>query len=419
MLTRFITAGCLCAVTAAYAESGTLSREQVRDLVAGAVVEIDTPVGTKIPIRYTVDGQLSGQARDLAWYLGSQEDIGRWWIDADQLCHKWRRWFDGEQQCMRLQKSGQTIHWLNKDGKSGTAAISVPAPARVASVQPPARIAPALIAPSNDKQPREETSQTAPHSLVPLSVEPLRTAQEVRAEASASSWLSAQIGQPTVAKIGKPEPTGAAARRYMVTNVDRDDVLNVRSGPSADFDVVAELQPGSRGITITGACQSQWCPVWHEAATGWVNRTYLAGEERGTRMSAVEGSLNSDAGHPGLRDPPEAPRSCLTAAARALLERIEEKFGPVKLISTCRPGATIAGSGRPSRHASGNAVDFSAGSRKREIVEWLVDNHHDGGTMTYADMDHIHVDIGPHFVSIAGGRHWASWRDNGEFPRRQ
>ena len=32
--------------------------------------------------------------------------------------------------------------------------------------------------------------------------------------------------------------------------------------------------------------------------------------------------------------------------------------------------------------------------------------------MTYADMDHIHVDIGPHFVSIAGGRHWASWRDN-------
>jgi len=39
--------------------------------------------------------------------------------------------------------------------------------------------------------------------------------------------------------------------------------------------------------------------------------------------------------------------------------------------------------------------------------------------MTYADMDHIHIDIGPHFVSIAGGRHWASWRDNGEFPRRQ
>src|SRR6478736_6460935 len=111
-----------------------LSGQQVQDLVAGAVLEIDTPVGTKIPIRYAVDGQISGQARDLVWYLGSQEDIGRWWINADQLCHKWRRWFDGEQQCMRLQKTGRTIHWLNQDGKSGTAAIAV-ASARVASVQ--------------------------------------------------------------------------------------------------------------------------------------------------------------------------------------------------------------------------------------------------------------------------------------------
>jgi hypothetical protein len=31
--------------------------------------------------------------------------------------------------------------------------------------------------------------------------------------------------------------------------------------------------------------------------------------------------------------------------------------------------------------------------------------------MTYAGMDHIHVDIGPRFISIAGGRHWSSWRD--------
>jgi uncharacterized protein YcbK (DUF882 family) len=92
------------------------------------------------------------------------------------------------------------------------------------------------------------------------------------------------------------------------------------------------------------------------------------------------------------------------------LERIEAKFGPVKLVSTCRPGAMIAGTGRPSRHASGNAVDFDAGARKGAIVEWLIANHHQGGTMTYADMGHIHIDIGPPFVSIAGGQHWASWR---------
>ena len=96
-----------------------------------------------------------------------------------------------------------------------------------------------------------------------------------------------------------------------------------------------------------------------------------------------------------------------------------QSFGPVKLVSTCRPGATIAGTGRPSRHASGNAMDFDAGIHKARIVDWLIANHHEGGTMTYADMDHIHVDIGPYFVAIAGGQHWASWRNQeASFPAR-
>jgi hypothetical protein len=94
-------------------------------------------------------------------------------------------------------------------------------------------------------------------------------------------------------------------------------------------------------------------------------------------------------------------RSCLTSAARALLNRIEDRFGSVQIVSTCRPGAKIAGSGRPSRHASGNAIDFNAPrGKKGAIVKWLAANHHSGGTMTYSGMDHIHVDIGYHFVSL-------------------
>jgi hypothetical protein len=63
-------------------------------------------------------------------------------------------------------------------------------------------------------------------------------------------------------------------------------------------------------------------------------------------------------------------------------------------------------------------VDFLAGSRKTAIVEWLIANHRDGGTMTYAGIDHVHVDIGPHFVSIANGPRWLSWRDSSrDFPR--
>jgi hypothetical protein len=96
-------------------------------------------------------------------------------------------------------------------------------------------------------------------------------------------------------------------------------------------------------------------------------------------------------------------RKGLTPAALALLDRIETKFGPVNVISGYRPGARIAGSGRVSRHASGNAIDFEAGGRKGAIVQWLIANHKSGGTMTYANMGHIHVDIGPHFVSLGSG----------------
>jgi hypothetical protein len=106
---------------------------------------------------------------------------------------------------------------------------------------------------------------------------------------------------------------------------------------------------------------------------------------------------------------PGVARGCLTPAARALLGRIESQFGAVQIVSTCRPGARIAGTGRISRHASGNAVDFNAGPRKSAIVSWLIANHRSGGTMTYAGMSHVHVDIGPRFVSLnSGGRRYAS-----------
>jgi uncharacterized protein YcbK (DUF882 family) len=93
-------------------------------------------------------------------------------------------------------------------------------------------------------------------------------------------------------------------------------------------------------------------------------------------------------------------RSCLQPQARALLNRIESEFGSVSIVSTCRAGAVIATSGKPSKHRYGLAIDFDAGSRKGAIVNWLIKNHHSGGTMTYRDMDHIHVDIGSRFVSL-------------------
>jgi opacity protein-like surface antigen len=105
-------------------------------------------------------------------------------------------------------------------------------------------------------------------------------------------------------------------------------------------------------------------------------------------------------------------RSCLTSSARALLGRIESQFGRMQIVSTCRPGARIAGTGKISRHASGNAVDFDAGGRKAAVVRWLIANHKSGGTMTYSGMSHIHVDIGQHFVSLGSGGGGGSYRSS-------
>jgi Peptidase M15 len=93
-------------------------------------------------------------------------------------------------------------------------------------------------------------------------------------------------------------------------------------------------------------------------------------------------------------------RECLTRSARALLSSIEAKFGRVEIISTCRRGARIATTGRPSKHATGEAIDFRVRGKKQQVLSWLTNNHRSGGIMTYSDMDHIHVDVGHRFVAL-------------------
>ena len=141
MLRLIIAAACLCAMIA-QARSSDLSGEQINDLLAGATVEIDTPVGTKLPVRYGRDGKLSGRAGGLGWYLGAATDTGKWWVAGDQVCHRWSRWFDSVPQCLRLRKQGRILQWRTPDGHSGTATISMPPGTRVATVVPSAQPSP-------------------------------------------------------------------------------------------------------------------------------------------------------------------------------------------------------------------------------------------------------------------------------------
>ena len=102
-------------------------------------------------------------------------------------------------------------------------------------------------------------------------------------------------------------------------------------------------------------------------------------------------------------DPADAARryaksgsGCLPGVLKTRLSQIRARFGAVRVISTFRRGARIAGSGRRSLHASCRAVDFHPPRGKyRAVVNWLKSNHF-GGIGTYScGMHHIHIDNGP------------------------
>ena len=74
-----------------------------------------------------------------------------------------------------------------------------------------------------------------------------------------------------------PASAADGAPTYRVVNVERGDVLNVRSGPSGAHSVVGTVPPGGPGIRVTGPCRD-WCPIEYKGVAGWVNRRFLAVE---------------------------------------------------------------------------------------------------------------------------------------------
>ena len=76
--------------------------------------------------------------------------------------------------------------------------------------------------------------------------------------------------------------------RFDVTNVRRDDVLNMRERPGADAAIVAKIPPTAKGLDNLGCVpvgpgksasesrQQFWCKVHYRGHVGWVRSSYLA-----------------------------------------------------------------------------------------------------------------------------------------------
>jgi hypothetical protein len=77
-----------------------------------------------------------------------------------------------------------------------------------------------------------------------------------------------------------PQPPTPDPQSLSVAYVELGDTLNVRRGPGADYDVVAELPPDATGLAADDSQESlvtgsTWVWVEGEGVAGWVNNRYL------------------------------------------------------------------------------------------------------------------------------------------------
>lgn len=330
MLRLILLFTCLVGVRVAAAEPATLSGDAIRQTVAGAALEIDTPLGSTLSVRFTNDGLMSGEAGELASLLGAATDRGRWWIADNQLCGKWFRWFEAQQRCLVIRQDGTRIFWQKDDGETGTATLvslgdggaakppSQPVTASAgeqagkaqavgglpiqsqkfvtANAAPePSSLATVEVEPAT--APRPQTSAVAASSMYPVkeNLLPTRRIAQPKAPAQkpvqrppvqAERLVPAPAAEQKVAQAAsismrapppqKPIPAWAQPLSFKVAGVQDYDVLYIRSGPSQDHNSVGMIPPTGRGIVITGRCRDDWCPIRHRNVSGWVNRYYLA-----------------------------------------------------------------------------------------------------------------------------------------------
>lgn len=110
------------------------------------------------------------------------------------------------------------------------------------------------------------------------------------------------VTTPSAAPPPQPSPTvepkGSTdgINLHMVVGIERNDVLNVRNGPGASYDIVGAIPPYGFDISVLGEWQAAgkawWAPVRYGTVTGWVNADFLAEQVGSAETSAVARALD-------------------------------------------------------------------------------------------------------------------------------
>ena len=110
-------------VSTAGAGGERLSGDRLRRFLAGKRIYLAVPLGGELPLFYRADGHVdgSGQAAGLGRFL-APSDSGRWWVDGEKVCQKWRSWYEGRTFCFTLDLlPGEKVAWHRDDGEKGVA----------------------------------------------------------------------------------------------------------------------------------------------------------------------------------------------------------------------------------------------------------------------------------------------------------
>lgn len=111
--------------TGAAAADGALRGAEIRSLITGRTVTLQTPVG-QIPLRYDASGAVSGDLAGVSAVtrLFAPRETGSWWIKGDAMCQQWPTWYDGKRFCFRIEKQADDlIRWRRDDGAVGVAIV--------------------------------------------------------------------------------------------------------------------------------------------------------------------------------------------------------------------------------------------------------------------------------------------------------
>lgn len=194
MLRPFIVISLLSGATAAFAEPVPLGGDGLKAL-SGSLVELDTPLGTKLPIQFGSDGLVSAEAGDLAPILGSKKDRGRWWVEGDRLCSKWFRWFDAEVRCITVSRDGSRLYWKKDDGETGTATLVEAQKPDVSSPKPDVV---QQVAALPKESPKAAAAQAVPIETAPVHATPVSVGSSVASDdvAAPSATASGEDGIP-------------------------------------------------------------------------------------------------------------------------------------------------------------------------------------------------------------------------------